>query len=179
MPCVTYMLLWLTSLSWHVNAKQMGITKPIVTLTLWLTSPIHSVVWMRESRANSPPLCESLRWNFAPAPIHLWMLYQRCSIGKLKQCEWISWQRISRVLHVEKRLSYQPHVTFLPEKPHLSPAKNFNSQSVCVENHGEGQPFWQRHQWTFPQKTASLPASDSVRQHPVYWWQLCNLEWKK
>ena len=29
-----------------------------------------------------------------------------------------------------------------------------------------------------PQKTASFPASERVRQRPVYWWQLCSLEQK-
>ena len=30
-----------------------------------------------------------------------------------------------------------------------------------------------RERRTFPQKTASVPASDRVRQRPVYWWWLC------
>ena len=58
--------------------------------------------------------------------------------------------------------------------------KNFNSQSVCVEkkNGHDGQPSRLRLQWTFPRKTSSGPASDRVRQHPVYWWRICNLVWK-
>ena len=35
---------------------------------------------------------------------------------------------------MEKRLSYQLFLTFLPKKQHLSPAKDFNSPSVCDEN---------------------------------------------
>ena len=51
------------------------------------------------------------------------------------------WKKIPQ-LYVKKRLSsclsscpsYQLFVTFLPKKQHLSPAKIFNSPSVCVEN---------------------------------------------
>ena len=38
----------------------------------------------------------------------------------------------------------------------------------------DGQPSWPRLQWTFPQTAASIPASDIVRQLPLYWWRLCN-----
>ena len=34
---------------------------------------------------------------------------------------------------ISSRPSYQLFVTFLPEKQRLSPAKNFNSPSVCYE----------------------------------------------
>ena len=45
-------------------------------------------------------------------------------------------------------------ITFPPEKLCLFPATDFNSQT--------------RLQWTFPQKTESLPMSERVKQHPLY-----------
>ena len=43
---------------------------------------------------------------------------------------------------------------------------------VLEINHCDGQTSRPRFQWTFPQKTASLPTNDTVRQCPVYWWRL-------
>ena len=82
-------------------------------------------------------------------------------------------------LYVEKRLfsclSYWLLLTFLPEKQHLSPAKTFAYQAFMMKiNHCDSKTFRLRLQGTFPQKTASIPASEGVRQHPVYWWWLCN-----
>ena len=39
---------------------------------------------------------------------------------------------------------------------------------VMKINHRDRQPFRLRFQGTFPQKTASIPTSEGVRQHPVY-----------
>ena len=44
---------------------------------------------------------------------------------------------------------------------------------VMKINHRNRQPFRPRLQGTFPQKTAAVPASEGVRQCPVYWWS-CN-----
>ena len=53
--------------------------------------------------------------------------------------------------------------------------KTWTHSSGCVDiNHCNGHPSRQRLRWTFPHKTDSVPTSESVRQHPVYWWRLCN-----
>ena len=59
---------------------------------------------------------------------------------------------------LSSRLSYRILVTFLPEKQHLSPAKNFHYRVFVMKkkNHLDGQPSWPRLQWTFPWKTAFI-----------------------
>ena len=69
-------------------------------------------------------------------------------------------------------LSYRLSVTFLPQKQPLHWQKNFYSLFVLKKNHSNGQPSRLRLHWTFPQKTASVPVSEKVGQHPVYWWWL-------
>ena len=45
---------------------------------------------------------------------------------------------------------------------------------MLKKNHCDRQASRLRLQRTLLQKTLSLPASEKVRQYPVYWWWLCN-----
>ena len=123
------------------------------------SSPTHTAVWMQGSCTNAPPppLCEYFGGSQSLATYMMTEIPQLC---------------------VEKRLSSHLSwlfVTFQPEKQRLSLAKNINLLSVCVEkSHGDGQSSRLSLQWTFPQKTAPVHATDRVRQHLVYWWRLCN-----
>ena len=87
-------------------------------------------------------------------------------------------------------LSYQLFITFPPEKQHLSLAKTLPHQ-VFVSFHYcvvvvpvlkripvTLSPSQTRPQWTFPQKTASLPMSESQTRSSLYWWWLWNLKQK-
>ena len=64
---------------------------------------------------------------------------------------------------------------FCPKNSFCHRQKPWTHWSGCVDrNHCAGQPSPPRLQWTVPQKTAPVPASDRVTQRPVYWWWLCN-----
>ena len=82
-------------------------------------------------------------------------------------------EKYTAVIHGEASviLSYWLFVTFLPEK--LPVVLVTVSGNLC-RNKSPRQPSRPRLQWTFPQKTASLPMSDSQTGSSVYWWWLCN-----
>ena len=62
---------------------------------------------------------------------------------------------------------------FWPKNSVCHQQKPLTRQVFVLEiNHRDGQTSRPRFQWTFPQKTASLPTNDTVRQCPVYWWRL-------
>ena len=74
------------------------------------------------------------------------------------------------MLYVEKCLSSCPSsrlfVTFLPEKMLLSPAKNINSPSVCVEKkHSDGQPSRRYFSELSPRKQPpALPVRENLER---------------
>ena len=54
--------------------------------------------------------------------------------------------------------------TFLPEKQRLSPAKNFNSPSVCNENKSlRWSALWTKTSVNFPPENGLRPTSERVR----------------
>ena len=111
------------------------------------------------------------------------------------------WQQILHSFCLSSCLSYQLFIPFLPEAQRLSPAAEPGWMMVIMWHHSE-QKTWALHvfvsfhccvlvvtvfknitvrlQWTFPQKTASLPASDSQTASCLLMviMQLCNLERK-
>ena len=70
-------------------------------------------------------------------------------------------------IYVEKRPSSRPSywhfVIFLPKKQHYVTSKKTFITNTWWVNRRNGQPSWPRLQLTFPQKTASVPASEGVR----------------
>ena len=89
---------------------------------------------------------------------------------------------------IHTRLSYRLFITLLPKKQRPSLAAEpggshcFHYCVVVVTVSGNFhwkeivmvQPSLLRFQWTFPQKIASLPTSESQTGSSIYWWWLFN-----
>ena len=72
-------------------------------------------------------------------------------------------------------------LTFLPKKQHLSPAKNFNLPSICVEKKSWRSALQTNTSLNFPLENSLRPrewqsqTASSLQMEII---KLCNLEWK-
>ena len=144
---------------------------------------------MPESRTDTPPrcLCEGHRCREGgqfgsgsdpPPPSQQWS----CSRSCLQHLIWGE----KHCIHT--RLSYRLFITLLPKKQRPSLAAEpggshcFHYCVVVVTVSGNFhwkeivmvQPSLLRFQWTFSQKIASLPTSESQTGSSIYWWWLFN-----